>query len=118
MSALIRDLEFVSSGGLGEVFVGEDESLHRRMAVKFMHAHFSDNNERCGQFALEAEITGRLEHPGVVPLYGFGSTPDGRPFYAMRYIEGETLDHAIKHYFKSLDACDEDPEGGRHRHPR
>ncbi len=104
LGALIRDLEFLSAGGLGEVYVGEDQFLHRRVAVKFMHAHFSEQDERRGQFALEAEITGRLEHPGVVPLYGFGCTPDNRPFYAMRYIEGATLDQAIKGYFESLDA--------------
>jgi tRNA A-37 threonylcarbamoyl transferase component Bud32 len=105
LGALIRDLEFLSAGGLGEVYVGQDECLHRRVAVKFMHAHISEQDERRSQFALEAEITGRLEHPGVVPLYGFGRTADNRPFYAMRYIEGATLDQAIKGYFESLDSA-------------
>lgn len=103
IAALVNELKFLNAGGLGEVYVGQDESLHRRVAVKFMHAHLSDHSERRGQFALEAEITGRLEHPGIVPLYGFGNTQDDRPFYAMRYIEGDTLDEAIKTYFKKLD---------------
>ncbi len=104
---LIDDMEFLSSGGLGEVFVGEDDDLHRRVAIKFMHKKLCGKEERRGQFALEAEITGRLEHPGVVPLYGCGSTADNRPFYAMRFIEGETLDEAIKRYFKKLEAAGE-----------
>ena len=106
MGSLIDELEFVSSGGLGEVFVGKDGGLHRRVAVKFMHAHLSGEAELRGQFALEAEITGRLEHPGVVPLYGAGMTEDERPFYAMRFIEGQTLDAAVKRYFKMLTATE------------
>jgi hypothetical protein len=45
---------------------------------------------------LEAEVTGRLEHPGVVPVYGLGTYPDGRPYYAMRFIKGESFDKAIR----------------------
>src|SRR5207244_901008 len=47
------------------------------------------------RFVLEAEVTGRLEHPGVVPVYGLGAHPDGRPYYAMRFIKGESLQKAI-----------------------
>src|SRR6202011_5040878 len=55
----------------------------------------ADQPESRARFVLEAEITGRLEHPGIVPVYGLGSYPDGRPFYAMRFVEGQTLDQAI-----------------------
>ena len=75
-----------AKGGLGEVFVASDQELHREVALKEIqtrHAH--DTNSR-GRFVLEAEITGRLEHPGIVPVYGLGSYADGRPFYAMRFI--------------------------------
>ena len=47
------------------------------------------------RFVLEAEITGGLEHPGIVPVYGLGSYADGRPFYAMRFIRGDSLKEAI-----------------------
>ena len=43
------------------------------------------------RFVAEAEITGNLEHPGIVPVYGLGAGPDGRPYYAMRFVKGETL---------------------------
>ena len=44
---------------------------------------------------IEAEITGGLEHPGIVPVYGLGAYRDGRPYYAMRFIRGENLKEAI-----------------------
>src|SRR5205823_14269621 len=49
-------------------------------------------------FEFEAEVTGGLEHPGIVPVYGLGHTPDGRPFYAMRLIKGESLKEAIRRF--------------------
>ena len=60
------------------------------------------------RFLLEAEVTGRLEHPGVVPVYGLGRYADGRPYYAMRLIKGETLTDAIAH-FHDADQPGRDP---------
>src|SRR5262245_2783781 len=75
-------------GGLGEVFVAEDIELHREVALKeIQEKHADDAGSHC-RFLLEAEITGRLEHPGIVPVYGLGSYADGRPFYAMRFVKG------------------------------
>src|SRR5262249_2546592 len=51
-----------------------------------------------GRFVLEAEITGGLEHPGIVPVYGLNAYPDGRPFYAMRLIQGESLKEALNRF--------------------
>ena len=51
-----------------------------------------------GDFVLEAEITGGLEHPGIVPVYGLGAYSDGRPYYAMRFIRGESLKEAIDRF--------------------
>ena len=103
IESTIGDLRFVSAGGLGEVFVGQDAHLHRRVAVKFMHSRLCADQDSRSQFGLEAEVTGRLEHPGVVPLYGFGRTEDDRLFYAMRFIDGESLDDAIQRYYKKVD---------------
>ncbi len=50
---------------------------------------------------LEAEITGGLEHPGIVPVYSLGQYPDGRPFYAMRFIRGDSLQSAIKEFHQA-----------------
>jgi WD40 repeat protein/serine/threonine protein kinase len=82
-------------GGLGEVSVARDDELGREVALKTMQDRVADDPDSRARFVREAEITGNLEHPGIVPVYGLGAGPDGRPFYAMRFIEGESLEHAI-----------------------
>ncbi len=88
-------------GGLGEVFVAHDEELHREVALKEIQPQHSDHPESRARFLLEAEITGGLEHPGIVPVYGLGVYPGGRPFYAMRFIKGESLKDAINRFHQA-----------------
>src|SRR5262249_48404925 len=61
----------------------------------------ADEANSRARFLLEAEITGSLEHPGIVPVYSLGAYPDGRPFYAMRFIRGETLKEAVDRWMSS-----------------
>ncbi len=83
-------------GGLGEVYVARDEELSREVALKEIQARHADHPENRARFVLEAEVTGALEHPGIVPVYGLGTYADGRPFYAMRFIKGDSLKDAIE----------------------
>jgi tetratricopeptide (TPR) repeat protein/tRNA A-37 threonylcarbamoyl transferase component Bud32 len=85
-------------GGLGEVFVAHDRELNREVALKEILDHHADNPSSRNRFLVEAEITGGLEHPGIVPVYGLGQYADGRPFYAMRFIEGDSLAEAITRF--------------------
>jgi eukaryotic-like serine/threonine-protein kinase len=87
-----------AKGGLGEVFVARDGELNREVALKEIQDRHADHPESRTRFLLEAEITGALEHPGIVPVYGLGAYPDGRPFYAMRFIRGDSLHDAIKQF--------------------
>jgi tetratricopeptide (TPR) repeat protein/tRNA A-37 threonylcarbamoyl transferase component Bud32 len=103
-----RPVRFHARGGLGEVFVAEEPELHREVALKRMQARYHDDPESCRRFLQEAEITGRLEHPGVVPVYGRGEDEGGQPCYAMRFIRGETLEDAIKR-FHAADKPGRDP---------
>jgi serine/threonine-protein kinase len=98
-------------GGLGEVFVARDEELHREVALKQIQERHAARQESRARFLLEAEVTGRLEHPGIVPVYGLGQYADGRPFYAMRFIKGESLEDAITR-FHGAGRLERDP-GGR-----
>jgi eukaryotic-like serine/threonine-protein kinase len=82
-------------GGLGAVFVALDEGLHREVALKQILDHHADDPTSRTRFVLEAEITGALEHPGIVPVYGLGSYGDGRPYDAMRFVRGDSLKDAI-----------------------
>lgn len=95
------DMNFHAEGGLGEVWKARDEELGREVALKRIKQRFSGDQESQLRFAWEAEITGNLEHPGIVPVYGFGRYADGRPYYAMRFIRGESLKHEIEEFFKT-----------------
>ena len=67
-------------GGLGAVFVALDAELHREVALKQILEKHADDPFSRARFLLEAEITGGLEHPGIVPVYGLGTYADGRPY--------------------------------------
>jgi serine/threonine-protein kinase len=87
-----------AQGGLGAVFVAVDDELHREVALKqILESHADDPLSR-ERFIAEAEITGALEHPGVVPVYGLGTDARGRPYYAMRFIKGDSLKEAIERF--------------------
>jgi serine/threonine-protein kinase len=82
-------------GGLGAVFVALDAELNREVALKQILDRHADDPTSRTRFVLEAEITGGLEHPGIVPVYGLGSYGDGRPYYAMRFVRGDSLKETI-----------------------
>jgi eukaryotic-like serine/threonine-protein kinase len=88
-------------GGIGEVFIALDQELNREVALKQIQERHADDAHSRGRFVREAEITGGLEHPGIVPVYGLGLYADGRPFYAMRFIQGESLREAIARHHRS-----------------
>ncbi len=88
-------------GGLGEVLVARDAELNRDVALKQIQEHYAHDPDSQARFLLEAEITGGLEHPGIVPVYGMGAYADGRPFYAMRFIRGDSLKEAIERFHKA-----------------
>ena len=89
---------FHAKGGLGEVHLAIDEELKRSVALKRMQDRFADDVAAKRRFLNEAEITAKLEHPGIVPIYGLVQDEHGQPCYAMRFIEGESLGDAIKRW--------------------
>lgn len=87
-----------AQGGLGEVSVAHDQQLGRMVALKQIKTQWADDFDARSRFLQEAQITGRLEHPGIVPVYALGCDASGRPYYAMRFIEGETLQGVVKRF--------------------
>jgi serine/threonine-protein kinase len=87
-----------AKGGLGAVFVALDQELHREVALKQILDKHADDPFSRARFVLEAEITGGLEHPGIVPVYGLGCHADGRPYYAMRFINGDSLKEVVDRF--------------------
>ena len=107
-----RILRLHRTGGLGAVYVAHDEELHREVALKEIQRQHADDPRSRSRFVLEGEVTGRLEHPGIVPVYGLGTYADGRPYYAMRFIKGDNLNDAIAH-FHEADVHGSRPGGAR-----
>ena len=93
-----RILRFHAKGGLGQVSVALDRELDRTVALKEIQDRHADDPHSRARFVQEAEITGKLEHPGIVPVYGLGHDASGRPFYAMRFIKGDSLREAIERF--------------------
>ncbi len=98
-----RILRLHAKGGLGQVSVARDAELSREVALKEIQERHADSLDSRARFMLEAEVTGALEHPGIVPVYGLGTYADGRPYYAMRFIRGDSLEEAVRRFHKSAD---------------
>ncbi len=97
----------IGRGGVGIVLRGRDVELERDVAIKILkpeHLHHAGLTRRLIE---EAQIGGQLEHPGIVPVHEFGRAPDGRPFFAMKLIQGRTLAELLKER--------RDPSDGRAR---
>lgn len=83
---------------MGIIEVAHDEELGRTVALKQIRPQKADQAEYRQRFQLEAEITGKLEHPGIIPIYGLGTDGGGRPYYAMRLVRGDNLSKFIKQF--------------------
>jgi serine/threonine protein kinase len=86
-----RLLEEIGRGGMCTVFLAEDPPLGRRVALKVLDVPDAGGDLSL-RLAREARILARLEHPGIAPVHDVGRLPDGRVFYAMKFVEGPRLD--------------------------
>src|SRR5262249_34241393 len=84
-------VEEIGRGGMGAVLKGRDARLGRDVAVKVLRQTHAGNDDLARRFVEEARIAGRLQHPGVVPVYDLGQFPDERPYFTMKLVEGRTL---------------------------
>jgi serine/threonine-protein kinase len=88
--------EPVGRGGIGIVCRGRDPQLDRELAVKILRPEHAGNPVLVRRFEQEARVLGRLQHPGVVPVYDSGRLADGRPWFIMRLLSGgHTLAHLL-----------------------
>ena len=86
-----RALELLGQGGMGAVWLAQDSILQRRVALKIFTAENS-SADLAARLMQEAVVLARLEHPGIVPVHDAGTLADGRTFYCMKLVEGQTLD--------------------------
>jgi serine/threonine protein kinase len=88
-----------TEGGLGRVWLANDHDLNREVALKEIRPEHAKDPVALRRFLTEAQVTGQLEHPNIVPVYELSRrTEDNQPFYTMRFIRGRTLREAIAEY--------------------
>jgi serine/threonine protein kinase/formylglycine-generating enzyme required for sulfatase activity len=90
----------LGEGGMGEVFLAEDTSLRRKIAIKILPANSISDDRAKLRLVREAQSAAALDHPNICAIYEVGES-DGHTFICMQYVSGETLDSFLKH--KSLD---------------
>jgi PAS domain S-box-containing protein len=93
----------IGRGGVGVVHAGWDVQLQREVAIKILSDEHQGRPEILQRFVAEARITSRLQHPGIVAIHEMGLLADGRPFFVMRMVRGETLDQILKRRDESSD---------------
>jgi serine/threonine protein kinase len=89
-----RLLREVGRGGMGVVYEAVQGALERRVALKVLRSGLPQDRKSVMRFLREARVAGRLQHPNIVPVYGMG-VEEATPYYAMEFVEAETLDHVL-----------------------
>ncbi len=86
----------IGRGGMGVVMQGRDLRIRRTVAVKVMKSDHQFSRESVLRFVNEAQLTGQLEHPNIVPVYELGTDEHGEAFYTMKYVKGITLEEVLR----------------------
>lgn len=88
-------LGVIGEGGVGVVYSARQASINRTVALKMLHGHIDQENEK-GKFLAEAVVTGELDHPNIVPIYDLGTNQEGALFYSMKQVHGTPWSEVIK----------------------
>jgi serine/threonine protein kinase len=91
----IRVVRAIGSGGMGTVYEGYDEAVHRRVAIKVLHRDLLSNRDVATRFQREAQIASQLDHPNLVRLILFGQLPDGGLYLLLEFLDGPTFARVI-----------------------
>ena len=86
----------VGRGGMGAVYRARDVRLDRDIAIKVVRAELLNDAEARARFRREAQIVGRLQHPGIVSVFDYGTFADGAAFLVMEYVRGEDLRRLLR----------------------
>src|SRR5262252_9722978 len=88
-------LEPLGRGAMGEVWLAEDTQLPRKVAVKLLPRHLSEDGDAVARLLREAQAAASVDHPGVVTVYEAG-VHDGRPYLVMQRVDGDTLEARLE----------------------
>ncbi len=94
--AHFKIIEKIGEGGMGAVYLAEDQKLHRKVAIKILHPEAFDNNEKQERFKREAKTAAQISHGNVMAIYDIGTAKDKKSgkdidYIVMEYIVGKQL---------------------------
>ncbi|MDP7033567.1 MAG: tetratricopeptide repeat protein [Planctomycetota bacterium] len=92
------DIEFLTEGGMGQILTATDPSIDRRVAIKILQPSITSHKVHLQKFQNEFRLTGQLEHPGIVPVHESGTADDGRVYFCMKLVQGESLAELLETY--------------------
>src|SRR5688572_12334212 len=84
-------------GGMGTVYAAVHPVIEKRVAIKVLRHELSESEEAVARFVREARAVNRIRHPGIVDVFGYGTTEDNRCFLVMELLEGESLGARLQH---------------------
>ncbi|MEM9490614.1 MAG: serine/threonine-protein kinase [Myxococcota bacterium] len=88
----------LDAGGMGTVYLAENEQLGRRLAVKVLHADRLSDPQAVARFVAEARAASAIRHPNIVEILDSAALPDGRHYMVMEFVAGETLRRHVRHH--------------------
>ena len=86
----------IGRGGMGVVHQARDLRIVRNVAMKVIKTSSQFSRENVLRFVDEAQLTGQLQHPNIIPVYELGLDEFGEVFYTMKYVKGTTLDQVLR----------------------
>ncbi len=99
-----RIIDFLARGGMGSVYLAEQEKpLRRRVALKILSSHV-DRPEARARFDVERSVLSRMDHPNIARVFDAGPLPDGRPYVVMEYVDGPPLTEYCEQQGLNLEA--------------
>jgi len=90
-----RVIKRIGEGGMGIVYLAEHEAIEKRVAVKVLKEQYAQREDVVRRFQQEAKSASRVKHEGVLEVFDFGRTEDGRFFLAMELLDGTDLAHLL-----------------------
>jgi serine/threonine protein kinase len=85
----------LGEGGMGQVYAAKQPVIGKRVAIKILKSAFSNDAELVRRFLGEARAVNKIGHPNIIDIFSFGQLPDGRQYFVMEFLEGETLGERI-----------------------
>lgn len=89
-------VDFIDKGGMGEVYLGKNEAIGQKVAIKFLHKKFAADEHLVMRFLNEARSYCKVNHPNAVTLLEYGQHTDGSLYIITEFIEGKSLSKTLK----------------------